>query len=638
LLARNQLLTETVRRAPACFAARACALLGLLSLGFIVPRAAAQSTPPDAVIELWSQHWTLNADGSTAYHEKKHVRLNNDRAYGAFADPRIAFDRETDRVEIITARTKRPDGTYVDVPGYSRNEVSPGGDAAWPAFASLRHLVLTMSAIEPGCVVELEYRLASKPRPGRPLARDLRLDDRFPIQSRVISLEYPEQETLQTYFPGELAPSVRARVQKLPDRHARLATWDFGALPARPDEPHAPPWRTRPARRFAFTTAGDPAAWRALTIARIGAAADESPALATLANEWTRDHAGDADKLRAIHEKLAATFNFVDLDPEQRPAALRPASATIECNYGQPEEAAALFLALARAAGLSVHPALVVSHTAWLDQAPQDAFVTAYAVQLGQDQDAICFDARRGRISRDVHWAGSRILIENGSSRDLDPWTDPAESRLDLTGRLKIEPEGTFAGSVSLRASGLFAAGDALRTRADQERRVRELIDRALPQVKTTDVSLVTLTPTTLEAKARVERSEPLQKLDGAFLLELPAADPFESAVALPLGAARRENAVQLAGAFEQRVALTFAWPRQWTLEAAPQDRPAASFNGGSIAQTVTRVTSSADPEITVVRTLKTVTTLIEAADFATLHAAISDLRSAAQRAFVWRP
>jgi len=43
--------------------------------------------PPDAVIELWEQHWTLNADGSTVYHEKQHVRLNSDRAYGEFADP-----------------------------------------------------------------------------------------------------------------------------------------------------------------------------------------------------------------------------------------------------------------------------------------------------------------------------------------------------------------------------------------------------------------------------------------------------------------------------------------------------------------------------------------------------------------------
>ncbi|HMQ16450.1 MAG TPA: hypothetical protein PKC49_10785, partial [Phycisphaerae bacterium] len=101
----------------------------ILIWAFCAQSALARAEPPDAVIELWEQHWTLNGDGSTAYHEKKHVRLNSDRAYRHFADPRITFNRDTDEVEVVVAGTKPPAGGNIDVPDYSRNEVSPGATA-----------------------------------------------------------------------------------------------------------------------------------------------------------------------------------------------------------------------------------------------------------------------------------------------------------------------------------------------------------------------------------------------------------------------------------------------------------------------------------------------------------------------------
>src|SRR5437763_1439003 len=83
-----------------------------------------QTAEPDAVIEKWSQHWILREDSSVQYQEFKSVKLNNDRAYGEFADPRITFNRDTDKVEVLIARVRRPDGATLDVPKYSQNEVS----------------------------------------------------------------------------------------------------------------------------------------------------------------------------------------------------------------------------------------------------------------------------------------------------------------------------------------------------------------------------------------------------------------------------------------------------------------------------------------------------------------------------------
>ena len=101
---------EATERRRAC-ASAALLVLCLLGPGWAYAQSAAPATP-DAVIELWEQDWTQNADGATVYHEKKHVRLNNERAYHEFADPRITYNVDTDRLEILVARTKLPDGTY----------------------------------------------------------------------------------------------------------------------------------------------------------------------------------------------------------------------------------------------------------------------------------------------------------------------------------------------------------------------------------------------------------------------------------------------------------------------------------------------------------------------------------------------
>ena len=60
---------------PACSIAH-LALLAAVALCSAPP---SRAEAPDAVIELWEQSYTLRADGSTRYHEKKHVRLNDPR-------------------------------------------------------------------------------------------------------------------------------------------------------------------------------------------------------------------------------------------------------------------------------------------------------------------------------------------------------------------------------------------------------------------------------------------------------------------------------------------------------------------------------------------------------------------------------
>ncbi|MBU0639059.1 MAG: DUF3857 domain-containing protein [Planctomycetes bacterium] len=564
----------TRRLAPARSATRGL-LLTILCVACVGPLYAAD--PPDAVIELWEQHWTLEGDGCTVYHEKKHVRLNNDRAYGEFADPRITYNIDVDKLEVSTARVRRADGTYVEAPDYAHVAVSPNSSAGWPAFANIQQHIVVMSGIEPGCVVELEYRITSPPWTKPNLAADVRLDHQYPVREHVITIQVPQGTSvvpeilnLPDGFPVNAEGALRAPGVASGSTRSR---WTFKDLPAAPSEPHSAPWQSRCAR-LVFSTARSPDAWAATRLGLVKSAADESDLITKLATEWTADLDDPSEKLRALQEKLAATFNFVEFDVTWRPAKPRAASEVLRSSHGLPFESAALLLALARAAGVTAQPGLLVADHVWNDKAPQEAFVAADVVVLEGTNGLEIWDPHRGRIYRYGHWAGHTLLRPGPGGKvaytKLPAWTEADESRCSLRGKIAIADNGDFSGTLALHTSGLFVSPEGLRTDEGQRARVRDLVARLLPGAKVDKLTVRTMTDTSFEADVDIKSTKPLEKLGDCHQLGLAADAPFQAEISLPLAHSQRSNPVYLAGPCDEQIELTVKWPEKWSLESHP--------------------------------------------------------------------
>ncbi len=605
--------------------------------------------PPDAVIELWEQHWTLNADGSTVYHEKKHVQLNNERAYGEFADPRITHRADLEQLEVLVARTKLADGRYLDLPDYAWNEVGPDPSAGWPAYANLWQGLLVMSGIEPGCVVELEYRLTSQPGTRPYLAADLRVDHRYPIRKRVITVQVPSDVGL------------KVATANLPERGTQMAagSWTFTDLPAAADEPQAPPWQTR-RPRLTFSTAGLASDWLRHWTSQMEAAADQSDLIAKLASEWTKDQHTPSDKLRALQEKLAASFNFVDFPVAWWPATLRPASEVLRDNYGLPAEAAAALLALGRALDLPVVPGILVDDDIWNREVPQDGMVSAFVVLLVPKPGGVravggespgdghpivtdtgeppeIWEPRRGKIVREGRWAGHMLLPVPDllmPKMSLPAWTSADESRCRVHGKLTLSDDGSLVGTLTLRATGLFATSESLRSADAQKARMGALLGHVVPALNVESLVVKTLAAAEFEATAQVKSGAPLKKLNDRFTMRLAQDGPFLADVPLPLAVSRREQAVRLTGPFEEEITITLEWPEKWKLEITPDELAASSGNWGSVEQAVTR----GEHSLTLTRRTRVTQGTLAAADFAALRAALNELRSEYARTLVLKP
>ncbi|MBU0616244.1 MAG: DUF3857 domain-containing protein, partial [Planctomycetes bacterium] len=552
------------------------------------PLANSLSTP-DAVFELWEQHWTLNPDGSIVYHEKKHTRLNSDRTYRTFGDPRIAYNQDTDEVEVLVARTKMADGTYVELADYSTVEVAPDSSAGWPAFGNITQMVMVMGGIEPGCVLELEHRITSKPGTCPYLAADLGIDDRYPVRARSITVSVPQDAQLSPFVSGLTEDDYVYTFQQS-SAGGTTHRWDFVGLDGQPNEPQALPWRESGVR-LAFTTAPDAETWIRQRLSVIEEAASESPLLTRLAQQWTKDETSDADKLAALQGKLAGTFNFVNFDVAWRPATPRPASEVINCCYGLPAESAAALLALARATGIPVQPALLVDDGVWDDQAPQAAMVSAYVVAFNGPDGLEIWHPQHGRIQRDNQWAGYTLLgVEAGklARTRLPAWTSPDESRCMVTGNVTIADDGKYAGKLTIRTVGLFVSPGDLETADGQKRRVRSIVNHVLPDANVRNFTLKSLTNDAFEAEAEIELTEPLDKLHDCYLLELAQSSPAVADVPVPLTHSRRLTGARLVGPFDERIDLTISWPDAWSVENLPKGVTHVGGSWGEIVQTVT--------------------------------------------------
>lgn len=544
------------------------------------------SAPPDVEIKLWEQHWTQQADGTIVYHEKKHTRFNNDRAYRELADPRITYNVANDQLEIIVARTRLPDGSYRELPDYGHVKVSPNASEGWPAFAHIRQHLLVMSGLEPGCVTELEYRITTRPGVHDHVAADLALVADYPIRERRISITVPDANTAVHAFVNN--PSIATDSVTTTDAGQRYQ-WICSNVSRQPPEPYGP--TNRELARLAFTTAGDAQQWTAWRLDQLEQAINTGDAITKLVNDCTANLTQPAAKLAALQEMLAKTFNVVQFPANWRSAsAIRPASDVFEHSYGTPDEAAVVLAALARAAGLTARPALVIADELWSEQAAQESMIATFAVVLEDGEARSIWHPQHGRIVRDGQWAEHTIVwtTPKGIQRHALPaWQNTDDSKCNIHGTLTIADDAQVTGELTVHTSGLFVVHEDLRDSGGQKRRLQQLVTKILPGAKINKHSVTELADATFTATVDVALPDALEQVHGAYMFQLAAESPFQTSVPIPLNHATRMWGVRLPGPFVADLTLRIEWPEDWTVDARPLPLTQVDSPAGGIVQTV---------------------------------------------------
>ncbi len=554
----------------------------------------------DAVILQWEQSWSKAADGTVKRHEIKHVLLRNDRAYRAFADQRLTYNADYQTVKVLKARTVCPDGRVLEIPEYGRNAVSPRATAGWPDFASIRETVYSFSGIEPGAILEFEWEITTRPGLWRHVELECRLHDRYPILLRRIRM-----------FGGDVH--------------------EYKNLDGVPSEAAAVEWRDA-GRHVSYSGCGDQKTWTRLVLDGIEAATKRTAALEATAQEWTDGKTDPQQRARAIQKKLKKRLSIVQVPIDCASDRLRTADRVLSTHYGRPVEAAALLLAMFRAAGLDAEPIFVQRGSGAAEVRPA---ITEYGVRLGKGTDATYWTVSHGRVRDPGPWGGWKrydYAFANSERHErLGRFSESARNELTITGTVVVDEKAAWTADLAFRVEGVFMPPGSLREKAQQKTTVKAILKRSLSHAKLGEFAVTSLSEDAFAVSLKATSTEPLREIDGDYLLELPQSPAWEPSISVPLDPGRRETTVRLAGAFTENVKLVFDLPSGWSLAGRPDaiERP---LPGDGLVRRIVDVDGG---RVTFRRQTHIGNRDITAAEYGTVRDALNLLRSLSARSIL---
>ena len=128
----------------------------------IVNSLSAQTTEPDAEYDLIRRTYKENADGTMDIRIRKEIKLLRNRAITAYADKGETFIEYNPAFESLTINesyTLRPDGTRVQTPQNAFINQLPSSCVDCGRYNGIREMAIVHTALEPGCVIVLDYTL-----------------------------------------------------------------------------------------------------------------------------------------------------------------------------------------------------------------------------------------------------------------------------------------------------------------------------------------------------------------------------------------------------------------------------------------------------------------------------------------------
>jgi len=281
----------------------------------------------------------LHDDGSWDMEYQHQVRLDTYLAVNRLGETFIVTNPDFQELEILKAETTMADGRKVSAPDNAFNEVLPFAAHGFGDFAQVREMVVTHTGLERGALVDLRYRVHTKPGflpafSGREaLLRD------FPVDRYTLEIVVPAGVQLRHGIFG-LTGEMKASV----DGTQKTYTFQYSAAKPVAREALAPAF-SEPA--LVFSTAADWSQALALT-------ADAAPLPAALAAKVERLNAqfpARADLLAALQKFVAVEVQNCGLGCDATGWQPRPLARVFASNYATRLEKGLLLRALLEHAG-----------------------------------------------------------------------------------------------------------------------------------------------------------------------------------------------------------------------------------------------------------------------------------------------
>lgn len=436
----------------------------------------------DAVILLDEARMTYAEDGRLRQERHRVVWIFTDWAVDNFADLRVPWDSERQKLTVQALRVWR-DGRWIAARPTAVVETTPFALRSAPDYTGIRETMLLHDGVELPCVLECDYVIEDTVAPNGWTGWE---DGQwiFPqavpvVESRIV-LEAPAAKPLTVRAAAgsvvglsaepETCDAVSAAAPKSPGLTAacyRLRQLPPSPLPAIDDPASILP-------HVQWSTFADWESFGKVIDAGFGRELDLGPALRDSVKTLVKDAYSEVEEARRIVDFVRRSMRRIEYDGRFFPVRARPVDRVFETAYGSDLDLARLARALFQEVGIRVAPTFVGLGPGEIDErVPTLARMRFHGLRLFKTElSGLYWEAAGGALrssGADLHgralWSLERFSpavypgVPPGMVADAN-WTERA---CEAACRLRWDDQKKgWAGEGRLRAWGIFDPSDEM--------------------------------------------------------------------------------------------------------------------------------------------------------------------------------
>ena len=287
------------------------------------------------------------------------VKILNERGKENFSEAVISYDSTFEKVELVYARTIKPDGSVVDVGLKHIRDVSKYLN--FPLYSNVRAFIISFPEVCEGAVVEYKLKKYNNHLINmRDLVISYPLQTTDPILEAKFTITIPDDRQLNLNIrniqSNNFAASLEPRIEKEKGRVSYY--WQFSDIPQIIPESLMPPINEITPTILVSTFQGWDAIykwWWSLAKGKIR----PDTTIKDKVQQLTASLTGDEDKARAIYNFCAQKIRYVAVEYGQAGYEPHQAVDIFKNKYGDCKDQAILLVTMLKEAGLSAWPVLI---------------------------------------------------------------------------------------------------------------------------------------------------------------------------------------------------------------------------------------------------------------------------------------
>lgn len=412
-----------------------------------------------AVIELDQVVYRYAADGTGTKTDTSVLRIQSGAALQAFAVLGFPYASETQSLEIVYARVRKPDGTVVETPASDVQDQPAQATHLAPMYSDLHLKQLPVRSLAVGDTLEFESKTTQKVAevPGEFWSAE-NFGAGLVYLDRRIELHVPKSKTVTIYspnYPPETVESGDERVYRWKGAQLRKSNAK--------DEGDPPQDKTPPIAWTTFPSWEAVGAWYQAVIAGRD---NVTPALQAKADQLTAGAKTDTEKVQRLYTYVAQHNHYIGVDFGVGRFQPHTAMEVLTNQYGDCKDKHTLLAALLRAKGFQPSAVLIGEGLQLNEKVPMPGAFNHLITLVDVDSLPVWLDAT-------TEVAPYRVLLP--VLRDKQALVVPAKSGPGVPHLAKTPADLPFAaldryeGTFELAKDGTTKGDVAVSMRGDDE-------------------------------------------------------------------------------------------------------------------------------------------------------------------------